>query len=81
MTRPNSTTRQTDRPTETLPELDAELLARLPERGQPLQEWISERDTRSLLCNPYTDLDTETVEWLAEREAALRASEGGHGLG
>lgn len=80
MTRPNSTTRQDHRPTETRPDLAAELLARVPRRGQDLQEWITERDTRSLLGNPNTDLDSEATDWLAEREGALRAAEADHGL-
>lgn len=77
--RPRHTTDQHRQP-ETLPDLPAELLARLPKRGQPVQEWITERDTRSLLGNPNTDLDSETTDWLAEREGALRAAEDDHGL-
>jgi hypothetical protein len=42
---------------------------------------LPELESMSLLGNPWLDRDTETLEWLAEREAAVRASEGGHALG
>jgi len=38
-------------------------------------ETLPELESISLLGNPWLDRDTETVEWLAERFGALRASE------
>jgi hypothetical protein len=51
-----------------------------PTRHRP-PETLPELESLSLLGNPWLDRDTETVDWLAERFGALRASEGveGHG--
>lgn len=40
---------------------------------------LPELDSISLLGNPWLDRDTDTVEWLAEHEGALRPSKGEHG--
>lgn len=49
-----------------------------PTTARPIAT-LPELDSISLLGNPWLDRDTDTAEWLAEREGALRPSKDEHG--